>query len=117
MAYTVTVTKDSPRAVGIGRGTAILTGYVTFTTYSQTQTEITAISGLFSSLKRVICDGIVSEDGQLWKAVWDGTNKYFKLYNIVLEDSYYDIEEAAEGTSLTGTFSFIAIGAKRGVHG
>ena len=117
MAYTVSVTKDTAKAVGIGRGTAILSGTLTFTEYSQTQTEVTAISNMFSSLKRVMCDGLVTSGGQLWKCQWDATNKWFTLYNVVLEDSYYDIEEAAEGTTNIGSFSFIAIGAKRAVHG
>lgn len=76
-AYAATVSVDLPRTERLDRELAIITGTCDITNYNQTGAEITDITKYFTSVVRVICDG-VSDNGYLVK--WDATDKCFHAY-------------------------------------
>lgn len=117
MAYAVSVTKDFRKPMTIGRGFGMQTGQVTITTYHRTGAEVTDVTGQFNTMNRVIVNGLIVDSGELFECIWDHTNKWFKLYNIILTAGLYTIEEAPNDVASIGPFHFIAIGTMKGAGG
>ena len=77
MAYTKTLTLDFPYAQKVNRYLWMITGKCDVTVYDQTGVEITGITGVFTKLLRVVCDG-VSDNMYLMR--WNTTDKCFHAF-------------------------------------
>ena len=71
-AYASTVTLTFPTPIKINKYLWVLTGKIDVTNYNQTGAEITAISGEFNKVIRIICDGI---SDNMYLTRWNTTDK------------------------------------------
>jgi hypothetical protein len=77
MAYTATVTLDTPHAERISRNLGILIGKCDITSYNQAGAEITDITKHFKTILRVVCDGV---SGNNYIVRWNVTDKCFHAF-------------------------------------
>jgi len=100
MAYTASVTLDTPTAKKIGRRLRVLTGQCNITSYDTTGVEITDITKYFRSIKSVVPDG-VSSNGYVIK--WDRADKCFHAYYPTKSHNHVSIQVDATATAADQT--------------
>ena len=76
-AYATTVVVDLQRAERIGRRMHLMTGTCDITNYNTTGAEITDITKWFSSILRVVCDGM---SVGMFNVRWNTTDKCFHAF-------------------------------------
>ena len=81
-AYASTVTLDLDRAYKLHKGIGVISGICDITNYNQIGAEITDITNYFSSILRVIADGI-RDNGYIIR--WNTTDSCFHAFY-----SFYD---------------------------
>jgi len=112
MAYTYnTVTLDTPAAERVSRNYGMVTGSVLFDNYVSgvgVSNEITDITDIFLSIKRVICDGITSGG---YGCKWNATSKMFDVFALPTQSaSAMVVYPRAVNTVSAGTVNFAAFG-------
>jgi len=111
MAYTATVTTDTPYAERATRSLAILSGNVNVTEYHATLAAITDITKHFRALKVVeVCNP--TDEGYM--LVWNSSSNAFKAYKGDYSVSVDGpLVEASNATDV-GAADFVAIGIVAG---
>ena len=107
MADTLTVTLDLryPKRVGGNAKYGVITGTANITSYDTNKVPVTAITGHFRNIYRVICDGVSSN----WYAMrWDTTAQAFRAYDTGAAAGGV-LTESVAATNI-GTVNFFAAG-------
>lgn len=100
-AYAHTHSSFMRKAIPIGDGIGVFVGQVNLTNYNAVNVAVTAISGKFKSVKRVVT---MSETSNGYRVSWTGTS--FKAWRSLTAAAD---TEAPDDTNI-GTFDYIAFG-------
>jgi len=110
MAYTATVTLDTPKPERGTRNYGLITGTVDITEYNSTLVEITGITKFFhdDTISVTVAPAGATDEGYVLS--WSATDKAFKAYQGDYSSSTDGpLTEVSDGTDV-GAVKFIATG-------